>query len=73
MLFGGTAPAVNDWLIGSTQNAMAPAFYMMGAFVIGMIALRFIPETRGCSLRGRTIPGLTAPSQVDAMVPDRTI
>lgn len=72
-LFGGTAPAVNDWLIGSTQNAMAPAFYMMGAFVIGMIALRFIPETRGCSLRGRTIPGLTAPSQVDAMVPDRTI
>lgn len=28
----------------------------MVAFVIGMVALWFVPETRGCSLRGTEIP-----------------
>jgi MHS family proline/betaine transporter-like MFS transporter len=68
-LFGGTAPAVNDWLIDYTQNALTPAYYMMGAFVVGMIALRFIPETRGCSLRGRGVPGLQTSPEVSAVTP----
>ena len=28
-LFGGTAPAVNDWLIGRTGDNLVPAYYMM--------------------------------------------
>ena len=51
-LFGGTAPALNSWLIGRTGDALAPAYYMMAACVVGMIALRFTPETAGASLRG---------------------
>jgi MFS transporter, MHS family, proline/betaine transporter len=58
-LFGGTAPAVNDWLVNKTSTNLVPAYYMMAACVVGLVALVFVLETRGCSLRGRTIPGLT--------------
>ncbi|MBA2418851.1 MAG: MFS transporter [Nocardioidaceae bacterium] len=57
-LFGGTAPLVNDWLIGETGNNLVPAFYMMGACVVGAVALLFVTETAGCSLRGRGVPGV---------------
>jgi hypothetical protein len=30
----------------------------MGSCVIGMIALVFVTETAGCSIRGRVIPGV---------------
>ena len=49
-LFGGTAPAIGSALIGWTGNELMPAFYMMAACVIGLIALRFMPETAGRSL-----------------------
>ncbi|OLF06053.1 MFS transporter [Actinophytocola xinjiangensis] len=57
-LFGGTAPAVNQGLINATDDLLFPAYYMMGACVIGAVALYFVPETRGCSLRGRGLPGV---------------
>jgi len=56
-LFGGTAPAVNAWLIDLTRNNLIPAYYMMGACVVGGIALPFVTETAGRSLRGTAIPG----------------
>lgn len=56
-LFGGTAPAANDWLIGQTGSNLVPAYYMMAACVVGMVALHFVTETVGCSIRGRQIPG----------------
>ena len=37
-LFGGTAPAVNEWLVGKTGDNLVPAYYMMAACVIGAIA-----------------------------------
>jgi hypothetical protein len=40
-----------------TGNALVPAYYMMGACAIGALALIFVTETTGCSLRGREIPG----------------
>jgi len=49
---------VNDWLIGETGNNLVPAFYMMGACVVGAVALLFMTETAGCSLRGRGVPGV---------------
>jgi MHS family proline/betaine transporter-like MFS transporter len=61
-LFGGTAPALNSWLITLTGQTLAPAYGMMGACVIGMVALCFTIETAGASLRGTHIPG-TAASQ----------
>lgn len=55
-LFGGTAPAANQFLINLTGDKVVPAYYMMAACVVGAITLRFVPETRGCSLRGRGVP-----------------
>ncbi|MET0237175.1 MAG: MFS transporter [Kibdelosporangium sp.] len=57
-LFGGTTPAVNQFLIDRTGDPLVPAYYMMAACVVGAVALRFVPETRGCSLRGRGLPGV---------------
>ncbi|MDT5107385.1 MAG: transporter, family, proline/betaine transporter, partial [Mycobacterium sp.] len=56
-LFGGTAPAVNEWLIGKTGDGLVPAYYMMAACVVGAIALITVPETTRCPINGRTVPG----------------
>src|SRR3546814_15237829 len=57
-LFGGTAPAFNSWLIRITGDPLMPAYSMMGACVIGAVALLFLKETAGLSLRGTDIPHL---------------
>jgi MFS transporter, MHS family, proline/betaine transporter len=62
-LFGGTAPAVNEWLIGRTGDTLVPAYYMMASCAVGMVALIFVTETVGCSLRGRQMPGVGAENQ----------
>lgn len=56
-LFGGTAPAVNEGLINWSGNNLMPAFYMMAACVIGMIALVKVPETTRCPIDGTRTPG----------------
>ncbi|WP_118178813.1 MFS transporter [Paraburkholderia phosphatilytica] len=56
-LFGGTAPIINDWLVGKTGNPLVPAYYVMAACAIGALALCFVIETKGCSLRGHAVPG----------------
>jgi MHS family proline/betaine transporter-like MFS transporter len=56
-LFGGTAPALNEWLIRVTNSNLVPAYFMMGACIVGGIALLFVVETAGHSLRGTKIPG----------------
>ncbi|MGV0835754.1 MFS transporter [Mycolicibacterium thermoresistibile] len=64
-LFGGTAPVTNDWLIGRTDITLMPAFYMMVACVVGMIALVKVPETTRCPINTTEIPGTAdAPPQV---------
>ncbi|MFV3074380.1 MFS transporter [Niveispirillum fermenti] len=50
-IFGGTAPAIGSGLITMTGNPLMPAFYMMGACLVGLLALRHMPETAGRSLR----------------------
>jgi len=56
-LFGGTAPLVNEGLIERTGDQLWPAYYMMAACVIGLIALFTMIETKGCSIRGTHVPG----------------
>ncbi len=56
-IFGGTAPAVNEWLVNRTGDNLVPAYYMMAACVIGAIALIKVPETARCPINGREIPG----------------
>ncbi len=65
-IFGGTAPAVNEWLVAESGNNLWPAFYMMIAVVIGAIALTKVPETTRCPINGTEIPGTPeAPPQLE--------
>lgn len=50
-IFGGTAPIVGSGLISLTGDPLMPAYYMMLACLVGLVALRFMPETAGRSLR----------------------
>ncbi|MGV0794669.1 MFS transporter [Mycolicibacterium sp. XJ1819] len=70
-IFGGTAPAVNDWMINTTGDGLFPAYYMMGACVVGAIALLKLPETARCPIGGTEIPGTAeAPPQLDYELED---
>jgi MFS transporter, MHS family, proline/betaine transporter len=65
-IFGGTAPAVNDWLVNRTGDNLVPAYYMMVACVIGAIAMIKVPETTRCPMDGTETPGTAgAPPQLD--------
>ncbi|QDP97186.1 MFS transporter [Microlunatus elymi] len=55
-LFGGTSSLVNEWMIGVTGSNIFPAYYMMGACAIGIIAWFFMKETAGASIRGTKVP-----------------
>jgi len=46
-LFGGTAPAVNAWLIDMTGNPLVPAYVMIAACLCGLLALDFTTESAG--------------------------
>lgn len=56
-LFGGTAPLVADRVIGHTGWTLFPAAYLMLGAVVGLLALPFLRETAGCSIRGTDVPG----------------
>ena len=51
-LFGGTTPLVAAWLVEHTQDLMTPAYYLMGAAVIGVVAVLALPETARRPLLG---------------------
>ncbi|MCJ2187156.1 MFS transporter [Novosphingobium beihaiensis] len=46
-LFGGTAPALNSWLIGQTGDPLIPAYVMMASCLAGLLALHFTEESAG--------------------------
>ncbi|MDP3670251.1 MAG: MFS transporter [Telluria sp.] len=52
-VFGGTAPFVATWLIQATGNKLAPAWYLVGAALIALIAMLFSRETAGKPLKER--------------------
>ena len=51
-LFGGTTPLLTAWLIEKTGDDLLPAYYMMGAAVIGFITMLTVRETAQLPLRG---------------------
>jgi MFS transporter, MHS family, citrate/tricarballylate:H+ symporter len=50
-VFGGSAQFLVAWLIRATGNALVPAWYMLTALVIGLIALSRLPETAPVKLQ----------------------
>jgi MHS family proline/betaine transporter-like MFS transporter len=51
-LFGGTTPLMTAWLVEKSQNLLMPAYYLMGAAVIGLITVFFMRETARKPLHG---------------------
>jgi MFS transporter, MHS family, citrate/tricarballylate:H+ symporter len=45
-VFGGSTQFLVAWIIHATGNPLAPAWYMLGAVAIGLIAMVRLPETR---------------------------
>jgi MHS family proline/betaine transporter-like MFS transporter len=51
-VFGGTAPGVMTYLVDSTGDKLAPAYYASGAAVLGIIAVARMKETARQPLAG---------------------
>ncbi|MPW23912.1 MFS transporter, partial [Paraburkholderia sp. CNPSo 3157] len=51
-LFGGTTPLVAAWLVDRTGNLMMPAYYLMGASLIGIVSVIALRETARKPLLG---------------------
>ena len=49
--FGGTAQLVATWLIHATGSALAPAWYMLFATAVGLVAMATMRETAPAKLR----------------------
>jgi hypothetical protein len=46
-IFGGSAQFVEQLLINWTGSPMAPAFYMTGAVIVGMVGVLILKEPKG--------------------------
>jgi hypothetical protein len=44
-IFGGSTQFVVGWLTHVTGNPLAPAWYMVGAVLVGLTAIVLLPET----------------------------
>ena len=53
--FGGTAQLVVTWLIHATGSALAPAWYMLFATAVGLVAMVMMRETAPGQLSAKTI------------------
>ena len=51
-LFAGTAPMLNAWMIQRTGNYMVPAYYLMFAAVVGIVALLYSRDRTGEPMPG---------------------
>ncbi|WP_409172626.1 MFS transporter [Variovorax sp. H27-G14] len=49
-LFGGSTQLLVTWLIATTGNPAAPAWYMVATSVISVLAMLALPESRGRAL-----------------------
>ncbi|MFJ6855523.1 glycine betaine/L-proline transporter ProP [Streptomyces sp. NPDC091271] len=66
-LFGGTTPLFASALVEMTGNDMIPAYYLMVAGAVGLVATLFLHETAGKPLRGSG-PMVETPEQARTLV-----
>ncbi|MEV5551116.1 MFS transporter [Streptomyces sp. NPDC052309] len=50
--FGGTTPLFTEALVEITGNDLMPAYYLMAAGVVGLVTVRFLPESAQVPLNG---------------------
>ncbi|WP_426364056.1 MFS transporter [Streptomyces sp. E-08] len=66
-LFGGTTPLVITALIGATGSSLMPAYYAMGAALVGVIAVACMKETARRPLDGSP-PSVATPEEATELV-----
>lgn len=66
-LFGGTTPLLTAWLVRSTGDMMVPAYYLMGAAVVGILTMLTVRETARMPLRGSP-PAVANEAEVTALL-----
>lgn len=66
-LFGGTTPLIAAWLVDKTQNTLMPAWYMMGAGVIGLITVLTLSETARKPLKGSS-PAVASKAEAHRLI-----
>jgi MFS family permease len=59
-IFGGTTQFNVTWLIHHTGNPMMPAYYLIVATLVGIVAMVLMPETAPAALRRRQLMSGTA-------------
>ncbi|MFJ9581448.1 glycine betaine/L-proline transporter ProP [Streptomyces sp. NPDC101191] len=69
-LFGGTTPLVITALIGATGSNLMPAYYAMGAALVGVVAVACMKETAQRPLDGSP-PAVETPEEAAEMVMSR--
>ena len=55
-IFGGTTQLNITWLIHETANPMAPAWYLLAATLVGIVAMVLMPETAPVILKRPAVP-----------------
>ncbi|MGX4769757.1 MFS transporter [Bradyrhizobium guangdongense] len=53
--FGGTAQLVVTWLLHVTGDPLAPAWYLLLAAIVGLVAMSLMPETAPVKQRDRRV------------------
>ncbi|GGT91181.1 glycine betaine/L-proline transporter ProP [Streptomyces lateritius] len=66
-LFGGTTPLVITALIGATGSNLMPAYYAMGAALVGVVAVACMKETAQRPLEGSP-PSVETPEEAAELV-----
>ncbi len=67
IIIAGLTPTLAAWLVASTENLLMPAYYLMGAAVIGIFTSLFLPETANRPLRGDT-PNASNPAEAKVLL-----
>jgi MFS family permease len=58
--FGGTAQLVVTWLIHVSGNPLAPAWYLLFAAIVGLVAMILLPETAPIKVGSGSLEALDA-------------
>jgi MFS transporter, MHS family, proline/betaine transporter len=66
-LFGGTTPLVAAWLVQHTGNLMMPAYYLMGASLIGIVSVVALRESAKKPLLG-SAPSVATRAEAHAVL-----
>ena len=67
IIIAGLTPTLAAWLVASTENLLMPAYYLMGAAIIGIVTSLFLPETANRPLRGDT-PNASSPAEAEVLL-----